>query len=415
MTIGIILAAGSGTRFGKKSKLFVDLCGQRVIDYPINLCKKLNLSSINLVVKDKSQFQDEQYDLYEQSNDQKGTGAAVKAMISEELSENVLILLGDCPLVDESVIRAALNKLKESDLVIGGVPSKGKHSYGRIKCEGDEVVAIEEASVYKNETPFRNAGWMLCKGKHFHKLLSEIPLIHGEYYLTECVRIAHQSGLKVRMVESKCDIGINTQKDYCDVVEKLQNKWRSAALEKGVSMLDPSSVYFSYDTIVEADVRINPHVVFKRGVMIKSGTEIQSFSQIEDSCIGEDCIVGPFANIRSGTVLGQNVQIGSFVETKNSKFSNGSKAKHLSYVGDAEIGAGSNVGAGVVFCNYDGKNKNKSVVGDNSLLGANSSYVAPIVIGNDVQVGAGSVITKDVKSQCLAVTRAEQKQYRRKI
>ncbi|QEK38326.1 NTP transferase domain-containing protein [Candidatus Cytomitobacter primus] len=418
--IGIVLAAGSGTRFGKKSKLFVDLCGQRVLDYPINLCKDLGIKNINLVVKKGLEALDmldvSQCNIYVQS-DKKGTGAAVQAVISESINDDILILLGDCPLVDKITIQKALNKLEDNVIVIGGVQSESSnnHSYGRIKLEHNNVMKIEEATVSCDNTKFRNAGWMLCKGKYLHDFLRQIPVIHGEYYLTECVRIANDMGFKVGMVESESDIGINTRNDYVNVVQILQNKFRMNAIDKGALMLDPTSVYFSANTVIEHEVQIDPYVVFKKDVILKSGSTIKSFSHIESSVVGANSVIGPFANIRSGTYMDENVEIGAFVETKNSYIGSNTKAKHLSYIGNADIGENVNIGAGSVFCNYDGLKKNKSIIGDNSFLGANTSYVAPIDIGSNVKVGAGSVVTKNVSSKCLVVARADQKEYKRKV
>ncbi len=420
MTIGIILAAGSGTRFGETSKLFIDLCGQRVIDYPINLCKELDFKSINIVLKDKSMFSEietsnlqAKIHLHEQTH--KGTGGAVKSVICEESNDDIVVLLGDCPLVEKEDIKKALNKLNEYELVIGGLKSEGPHSYGRIIFEKNKMISIEEKNIHQNETKFRNAGWMVCKGQNFHKILNNIPIINHEYYLTECIRIANKMGFSTGMIETNNDIGINTTEDYVKAVESLQDKFRMHALKNGAIMIDPKSTFLSCNTIIEESVILNPNITIKGNVKIKKGSEIKSFSHIEDSIIGENCVVGPFANMRSGTTLENNVNIGCFVETKNSLFSRSSKAKHLSYIGDASIGKETNIGAGVIFCNYDGKQKNKSTVGDNSFLGANSSYVAPIEIGNNVKVGAGSVVTKNIESNCLSVSRAEQKEFRRKV
>lgn len=415
MTIGIILAAGAGSRFGEKSKLFIDLCGQPVLDYPINICRELKFNTINLVVNSCSselyKCDIEDCNVIFQS-EQRGTGAAVRAVVSSSMDENIVILLGDCPLVTKEVIRQAIDKLHVNDLVIGGVRANIAHQCGRIVLQENKVLAVEESSVRKDITAFRNAGWLVCKGEYLHNLLEKIPMINGEYYLTECVRIANEFGLTVGMVEVSEDIGINTKLDYVHASSVLQKRFRENAISSGVIMPDPGSVFFSAKTSFENDVEIEPYVIFKGNVELKRGSCIKSFSSIESSVIGEDAVIGPFANIRNGTIVGEKVQIGSFVETKESVFKYGSKAKHLSYVGDAYVGERTNIAAGVVFCNYDGVKKNKVVIGSDVFLGANSAYVAPLKVGSGAQVGAGSVITKDVQDGSLAVARAKQKAYK---
>ncbi|WP_172618971.1 NTP transferase domain-containing protein [Candidatus Cytomitobacter indipagum] len=418
MTIGIILAAGKGSRFGSKSKLFVELCGQYVLDYPINLCKELRIEEINLVVKDREEDLDkcniEGCNIILQS-DKKGTGGATLSAVEKfqkPINGNVVILLGDCPLVLENTISQALNKLDNYDLIIGGVKSDSDHSYGRIISKNGTILSIEESSVKSEITEFRNAGWMVCNGKYLNDLLRKIPLINGEYYLTECVRIANEFDLRVGMIEVSEDIGINTKLDYINASSVLQKRFRENAINKGVLMMDPDAVYFSAKTTFEDDVQIDPYVTFKGNVKLQSGSHIKSFSSIESSTIGQNAKIGPFANLRNGTIVGEKVEIGSFVETKKSVFKKQSKAKHLSYIGDADIGEGSNISAGVVFCNYDGVNKNKSKVGKNVFLGANSSYIAPLELGDNSQIGAGSVITKNVKDNSLAVARSKQNEYK---
>ncbi|USO00859.1 MAG: NTP transferase domain-containing protein [Alphaproteobacteria bacterium] len=413
MAIAVVLAAGSGTRFGKQSKLLANLWGRHVVEYPIELCKKLGISEINLVVNDEKDFAKFGCKIHKQQNAY-GTGAAVRSVVRAAMQEDVLVLLGDCPLVDIDDIKLAFEKLIDHDLVIGGVRENGNHNYGRIMIENGAVKSIEESTVSNTNTEFRNAGWMLCKGGIFYDLLSKIPEINGEYYLTECVRLANEFGFKVAMCECKYDVGINTLQEYRIVSSLVQSKLKERAICNGAIFMDIDSVLLSYDTTIHGQVTIGPYVVFNGKVDVHSDCVIKPFSYVEDCFIGSGSIIGPFAHIRSGTYLESNVTLGAFVEIKDSIMGKGSKSKHLSYIGNVEVKENANIGAGTVFCNYDGKMKHKSIVGKNSFLGANTTYVSPVDIGDDAIIGAGSVITKNVTKGSLAVSRSEQKEYRRK-
>ena len=430
MPIAIILAAGSGTRFGKNSKLLADLWGSKVIEYPVEFCKEIGITDINVVVSNPSEFEFLNVDLdddkdhknksvnctfHQQNSNVRGTGAAVKSVISGNVDDAVVVLLGDSPIVDKQAILRAIDNLQDHAIVIGGFKCGKPNNYGRIKIENDKVISIEEAKVQPGLSEFSNAGWFVCDGQYLHSFLDKIPKINNEYYLTECVRIATEMGFSVAMEVCVDHCSINTREDYmlaCDVVQK----WlRKRAINKGARLLDVNSVFFSHGTAIAQDVVIGPNVVFEGTVILGEGVKINPFSYLENSSIGSNSVVGPFASIRQQTYLEHDVEIGSFVEAKRSTVGARTKAKHLSYIGDAEIGDDVNIGAGAVFCNYDGKQKYKSKIGDQSFLGANTSYIAPIEIGRNVQTGAGSVITKNVEDDALAVSRAKQKNYRRKV
>ena len=232
----------------------------------------------------------------------------------------------------------------------------------------------------------------------------------GEYYLTDIIEISNQNGGYVSIVEGDETeaLGIDTQQDLAKAENIMQSRLKSQMMSKGVSFVAPETVFLSYDTKIGRDTTVHPHVVFGKGVYIGENCEIKSFSHIEGAKVGNGAIIGPHARLREGADIGNEARIGNFVEVKKSQIGKGSKVSHLSYVGDAEIGASTNIGAGTITCNYDGKDKHQTKIGDNSFVGTNSSLVAPVTIGSNAYVAAGSVITKDVPDNALGVGRAKQ-------
>ena len=232
----------------------------------------------------------------------------------------------------------------------------------------------------------------------------------GEYYLTEVVRLAHAAGKRMAIAAGFEEefIGINSRAELAEAEAIFQTRARNAAMEAGVTMIDPSTVYFSHDTKLAQDVKIEPNVVFGRGVTVARGAHIRAFCHFEQAQIGEDCEIGPFARLRPGAQLSAHVKIGNFVEVKNSAIGEGTKASHLTYLGDATIGAHANIGAGTITCNYDGFDKHRTEIGDEAFIGSNTALVAPVRIGARVYVGAGSTITTDVPAGDLGVARGRQ-------
>ena len=233
----------------------------------------------------------------------------------------------------------------------------------------------------------------------------------GEYYLTDMVAIAVANGKKVTSVTAQSDEvqGVNSRADLAKVEAALQGRLRDSAMAMGVTLHAPETVFLSSDTIFEKDVIIEPHVVIGQGCIIKQGACIRAFSHLEGAVIGKDAIIGPYARLRPGAVLADNVKIGNFVEIKKAILDDGAKVNHLSYIGDASIGAGANIGAGTITCNYDGYDKFKTQIGKGAFIGSNTALVAPVSVGDGAIIGAGSTITKDVTSDDLALTRAQQK------
>ena len=253
---------------------------------------------------------------------------------------------------------------------------------------------------------------MAFDAKFLQKALAELQpsKVTGEYYLTTLIEMATKQKLRTLMVPVAVEeaMGVNSRTQLADAEKTIQNRIRAKAMEEGATLVDPQSVYFSLDTKIGRDVTIYPQVVFGAGVTIADNVEIRSFSHIEGATIASHAIIGPFARLRPGTVIGEGAHVGNFVELKQTKLGKGAKANHLSYIGDSDIGAGANIGAGTITCNYDGVHKHKTTIGADAFIGSNTSLVAPVTIGAGAVVGAGSVITNDVEPGALAIARERQ-------
>ncbi len=296
-----------------------------------------------------------------------------------------------------------------------GFKAKDPAGYGRLLMRGDELLAIREdrdATPAERVITFCNGGLMALAGKHALKLLERIGNDNAkrEYYLSDAVALARDMGLKAVAIEtSEDDVrGINTKAQLAETEAVLQQRLRAAAMDAGVTMIAPDTVHLSADTKFGKDVIIEPNVVFGPGVTVEDGATIRSFSHLEGAHVGKGARVGPFARLRPGADLGKDVHIGNFVEVKEAKIEAGAKANHLSYIGDARVGAGANIGAGTITCNYDGVSKHHTDIGKDAFIGSNTALVAPVKIGDGAYVGSGSVVTKNVPADSLAVARGEQ-------
>lgn len=347
-----------------------------------------------------------------------GTAHAALAASSalEIASDDVLVLFGDTPLVTSETIgkvRAAL--AGGADLVVLGFETETPFGYGRLLMDNGQLMAIREekdASEDERSITFCNSGIMGFSGQHALDVMRAIGNDNAkrEYYLTDAVEVANERGLKVVAVAgSEVETqGINTRAQLASCEADFQARKREEVLNCGVTLLAPETVFFSHDTFVEADVIIEQNVVFGPGVELNSGARIRAFSHLEGARVEKGAVVGPYARLRPGTVLGEGVRVGNFVEAKNATFGNGAKANHLSYVGDASIGAKSNIGAGTITCNYDGYLKHRTEIGAGSFVGSNSTLVAPVALGDGAFVAAGSVITRDVAGDAMAFGRSRQ-------
>jgi bifunctional UDP-N-acetylglucosamine pyrophosphorylase/glucosamine-1-phosphate N-acetyltransferase len=330
--------------------------------------------------------------------------------------DDVLVIFGDTPLIGAGTLlrmRAAL--ANGAAVVVLGFRPKDPAGYGRLLTEAGELVAIREeldASSAERAVALCNGGLMAFAGATALPILERIGNDNRkrEYYLTDAVAVARALGLRAVVIETEEDEvrGINTKAQLAETEAALQQRLRAAAMEQGATLVAPETVFFSSDTKLGRDVVVEPFVVFGPGVTIEENAVIRSFSHLEQTHVGKGARVGPYARLRPGARLGEGVRIGNFVEVKDSVIESGAKANHLSYIGDAVVGAGANVGAGTITCNYDGVSKHRTEIGRNAFIGSNSALVAPVKIGEGAYVGSGSVITYDVPSDALAVARGRQ-------
>jgi bifunctional UDP-N-acetylglucosamine pyrophosphorylase/glucosamine-1-phosphate N-acetyltransferase len=331
-------------------------------------------------------------------------------------ADELLIAFGDTPLISAATferLRAALKK--GAALAVLGFRAADPTGYGRLVVEGGRLIAIREqadASAEQRAINLCNAGVMAFDGRKALEIIQNIGSANskGEYYLTDAVGIVRDLGLEAVVIETSEDEvrGINSKTQLAEAEAVMQARLRKAALEAGVTLIAPETVHLAADTTFGRDVTIEPFVVIGPGVSIADGAVIHSFCHIVQASVGKNASVGPYARLRPGTSLGEGARIGNFVEAKAATLEAGVKVNHLSYVGDAHVGANANIGAGTITCNYDGFSKHRTEIGAGAFIGSNSSLVAPVKIGNGAYVGSGSVITKDVPDDALAVERSQQ-------
>ncbi len=421
----IVLAAGQGTRMkSEKPKILHVLGGQPALYYVLSLSEKFQPTQMILVVSPSlKEIQTPfQHHIAIQHSPQ-GTGDAVKCALPYlNSSEHVLVLYGDTPLIQKETLEKMLtlsSEIPETAVIVLGMNLEQPGNYGRLilneKKELDAIIEVKDLDPSQKAISLCNSGVMLIRGDLLESLLETLtPQNAGnEYYLTDIVQSARQKGLTCRVVEGDASefIGINTRQDLAQAEATLQERWRNHAMAEGVTLIDPQTTYFSYDTKIASDITIHPCVVLGPGVVIEKGAEIFSFCQISNSYIGPQTRVGPFAHLRGGVHLEEQAEIGNFVEVKKSRFRLKAKAKHLSYIGDADIGSKTNIGAGAITCNYDGFQKYETRIGESTFIGSNTSLIAPISIGDHVIVGAGSVVNQDIKNRDLVVARSQAKTF----
>jgi bifunctional UDP-N-acetylglucosamine pyrophosphorylase / glucosamine-1-phosphate N-acetyltransferase len=351
-------------------------------------------------------------------HDRLGTAHAVLAA-REAIArgaDDLLVAFGDTPLISaETFARLRAPLAKGATLAVLGFRAADPTGYGRLIIEGDRLVAIREqadASAEERKITLCNAGVMAFEGRKAIEILDRIGNANskGEYYLVDAVAIVREMGLEAVVIETNEDEvrGINTKAQLAEAEGVMQARLRQAALDAGVTLIAPDTVYLSADTTFGKDVTIEPFVVIGPGVSISDGAVIHSFSHIVQAAIGSNVSVGPYARLRPGASLGDGARVGNFVEIKASTLEAGVKVNHLSYVGDAVVGADSNIGAGTITCNYDGFSKHKTTIGKGAFVGTNSSLVAPVKIGAGAYIGSGSVITRDVPDDAMAIERSPQ-------
>ena len=438
-TTVIILAAGKGTRMRSNlPKVLQPLAGRPLLGHVIDTAKKLQADHIITIYGHggalvQNAFAHEQIQWVEQA-EQLGTGHAVQVTLPVLPREGVsLILSGDVPCITEQTLKKLLDVSRETQIGLVTLTLADATGYGRIVRENGKIQAIVEhkdASEAQRQIQEINTGIYCVSNAKLHEWLPKLSNnnAQGEYYLTDIVAMAIADGLEVALVEPELAFeveGVNDRVQLAALEREFQNFQAKQLMQQGVHLIDPTRFDLRGNLTAGKDVRIDINVIIEgncelgdgveigagcilKNTKIAAGTKVQPYSVFDQAIVGEDAQIGPFSRLRPGAILANEVHIGNFVEVKNSQIGLGSKANHFTYLGDAEVGAGSNIGAGTITCNYDGANKFKTIIGDQVFIGSNSSLVAPITIANGATVGAGSTITRDVAEQCLAVERSKQ-------
>ncbi|WP_300016694.1 bifunctional UDP-N-acetylglucosamine diphosphorylase/glucosamine-1-phosphate N-acetyltransferase GlmU [uncultured Roseobacter sp.] len=421
----VILAAGKGTRMNSDlPKVLHPLAGAPLLIHAMHAGARLMPEKTVIVaghgadrVRRAALSHDASVEIVLQS-EQLGTAHAVDQAraVLEGFDGDVAVLFGDTPFLQAETLERMLAARAEHDIVVLGFDiAEVQPRYGRLIMRGDRlerIVEYKDATEEERAIRFTNSGLLRCDAKLLFELIAEVgnDNASGEYYLTEVVALANARGLSVTAV--KCDetetLGIDSRTDLAAAEAGYQARARTKALTDGVTLPAPDTVHFAFDTVIGRDTVIEPNVVFGPGVTVESGATIRAFSHLEGCHVARGAVVGPYARLRPGAELSENVRVGNFVEIKNAQIGEGTKVNHLSYIGDATLGAQTNVGAGTITCNYDGVLKHRTEIGDNVFIGSNTMLVAPVSIGDRAMTGSGSVITSDVEADALAIARAPQ-------
>jgi bifunctional UDP-N-acetylglucosamine pyrophosphorylase / glucosamine-1-phosphate N-acetyltransferase len=423
--LAIVLAAGEGTRMrSARPKVLHPLAGRSLLAHVLGAVAQSGVAATAVVIgPDDDAVAAEvkraapEAECFVQ-NERRGTAHAVLAARAaiQRGADDILIVYGDTPLVAGASLTRLRQAIAEGAAVaVLGFRASDSTGYGRLIVADDQLIAIREeadASASERKTALCNGGTMALAGKTALAILERIKNHNrkGEFYLTDAVEVARGMELSAAAVEVEEDEmrGINTKKQLAEAEAVAQQRLREAALDAGVTLVAPDTVYLCADTKFGRDVVVEPFVVFGEKVTVEDGAVIHSFSHIAGAHIGKGVSVGPFARLRPGTRLGEGARIGNFVEVKEAVIEAGAKANHLTYLGDASVGANANVGAGTITCNYDGAAKHRTEIGRDAFIGSNSALVAPVKIGEGAYVGSGSVITRDVPADALALARSRQ-------
>ena len=427
--LAIVLAAGKGTRMkSERPKVLHRLAGAALLAHVLRATKASGSTKLAVVVGPDmdevgtaASALDPRLDVFVQA-EQLGTADAVKAArpAFEDFPGQVLILYGDTPLLRPETIAKVRAELQSgADLVVLGFETDNPTGYGRLLLDdrGRLTAIREEKDATAEERALRlcNSGIMgFRSGKTLLGLLGRIGNDNAkkEFYLTDAVALARGDRLEARMVKSNGEevLGVNSRAELAEAEAAMQKRLRAEVMAGGATLVAPETVFFSHDTRVGNDVVIEPHVVIGERVTIEDGATIKSFCHIEGARIGAGATVGPFARLRPGASLATDAHVGNFVEIKQAEIGEGAKVNHLTYIGDASVGARANIGAGTITCNYDGFDKHRTEIGASAFIGSNSSLVAPVKIGEGAYIGSGSVISKDVAADALALTRSPQEE-----
>ena len=421
----IILAAGKGTRMNSDlPKVLHPIAGAPMLHHAMQTGSALSPARTIVVaghgaeqVQAAAWAYDAQAEVVLQS-EQLGTGHAVDqardALAGFE--GDVVVLFGDTPFLQPETLERMLAARQDHDVVVLGFDvAELQPRYGRLVMDRDtllRIVEYKDATEEEREIRFTNSGLLACDAAVLFDLIAGLSNDNasGEYYLTEVAELANARGLSVTAV--KCDeaetLGVDSRADLAAADATFQARARAELLADGVTLAAPDTVYLSYDTVIGRDALIEPNVVFGPDVTVESGATIRAFSHLEGCHVARGAIVGPYARLRPGAELAEDVRVGNFVEVKNATLAAGAKVNHLSYIGDASIGEASNIGAGTITCNYDGVMKHRTEIGARAVIGSNTMLVAPVSVGEEAMTGSGSVITSDVEDGALAIARAPQ-------
>jgi bifunctional UDP-N-acetylglucosamine pyrophosphorylase/glucosamine-1-phosphate N-acetyltransferase len=419
----IILAAGLGTRMrSARPKVLHPLGGRPMIRHLLAACEARFARIVVVVGPDMAELE-AAVAPHEVAVQRERLGTAHAALQAMPLlgghAGDVAVLYGDNPLIGEETLGRLLAARAEADLVLLAMRPADPGRYGRVLLGPDggveRIVEWADATEAERAIGLCNAGVVCARGPDLARWLAAVGNANakGEYYLTDVVALARAEGRRVRAVEApEAELrGINSRAELAAAEAALQARLREAAMRAGVTMLAPETVHLSYDTRLGPDVVVEPHVVFAPGVTVEEGAIIRAFSHLEGCLVKREAVIGPYARLRPGTVVEPRAHVGNFVELKATTLGAGAKANHLAYLGDATIGAGANIGAGTITCNYDGVAKHRTEIGEGAFIGSDTALVAPVKVGARALIGAGSVITANVPEDALAIARGRQTVY----
>ncbi len=423
--LAVVLAAGEGTRMRSvMPKVLHEVTGRSMLGHVIAAVVEAGATRVAVVVgPDRDDVAAEARTAFQGAEifvqqDRLGTA---HALLSAEPAlangyDDIVVAFADTPLLTADTFKSMRTSLSAGNAVVGlAFQATDATGYGRMIMNDGALVAIVEhkdATDEQRSITLCNAGLLALQGQHALTILKRIGNDNAqqEFYLTDAPRIAHELGLRTAVLIAQEDEvqGVNDRVQLALAEAVMQRRLRNAAMRSGVTMLAPDTVHLNHDTRIGRDVLVEPHVFFGPGVVVEDGAVIHAYSHIEGAHIGPKATVGPFARLRPGANLGERAKVGNFVEIKAATLGEGAKVSHLTYIGDASIGANANIGAGTITCNYDGYSKFKTVIGEGAFIGSNTSLVAPLTIAAGAYVGSGSVITRDVPADALAVGRARQ-------
>ncbi len=421
----IVLAAGKGTRLkSDKPKVLHRIAGRSLIGHVLAALAPLKPERQVVVIspgQDDVAAEAGEAEIAVQV-EPRGTGDAVRAALGAlgGFTGTVLVAFGGDPMTTTATLRelaSARDGDNPPDVVVLGFETGNPDRYGRLVQDSggrlERIVEFSEADGIDRPVRLYNAGIMAIDGAKLADLLAGLTTNNakGEFYLTDIVALARARGGYVSVVEAPEEetLGVDSRADLARAEALMQARLRTAALEAGVTLVAPETVFFSHDTVIGRDTVVHPNVTFGPGVAIGAGVEIKSFCHLEQARVADGAVIGPYARLRPGAEIGTGAHIGNFVEVKAATIGPGAKANHLSYIGDASVGAGANIGAGTITCNYDGFGKLRTEIGAGAFIGSNTALVAPVSIGDGAIVGAGSTVTKSVPADALAVVRGEAK------